>query len=66
LEKSTAGCLSKFSPFNVYHTMHLITTRRAQNVVQVTKALSDVINQPLYPNTVCQHLKKTGMKAMVK
>ncbi|KAI6021342.1 hypothetical protein BKA83DRAFT_4280955, partial [Pisolithus microcarpus] len=32
----------------------------------VTKTLTNIINQPLHPNTVWQHLKKTGMKAMVK
>ena len=66
LQKSTGGCLSKLSPANVCHAIHLITTQRAENAVQVTKTLRNVINQPLSPSTVYLHLKKTGMKAMVK
>jgi hypothetical protein len=33
---------------------------------QVTKSLTNIINQPLHPNTVHQHLNKTGIKAVVK
>ncbi|KIJ18249.1 hypothetical protein PAXINDRAFT_40010, partial [Paxillus involutus ATCC 200175] len=66
LQKSTGGRPSKLSPTNVCHAIHLISTCRAENAVQVTKALTNIINQPLHPNTVCQHLKKTGMKAVVK
>ncbi|KAF8833278.1 hypothetical protein BDN67DRAFT_917322, partial [Paxillus ammoniavirescens] len=66
LQKSTGGCPSKLSSINVCHVIHLISTRRAKNAVQVTKALTNIINQPIHPNTICQHLKKTGMKAVVK
>ena len=45
---------------------NLITSQKAENVVQVTKTLSNIINQPLSPTTVHLHLKKTGMKAVVK
>ena len=44
----------------------IITTHKAENTVQVTKILSNVINQPLHPNTICPHLKKSVMKAIVK
>ncbi|KIJ09355.1 hypothetical protein PAXINDRAFT_87551 [Paxillus involutus ATCC 200175] len=66
LQKSNGNCLSKLSPANVHHAIHLISTHRAKNAVQVTKSLTNIINQPLHPNTVCQHLNKTGMKVVVK
>ncbi|KIK19885.1 hypothetical protein PISMIDRAFT_658538 [Pisolithus microcarpus 441] len=66
LQKSTGGHPSKLSPANVCHAIHLISTQKAENAVQVTKSLTNIINQPLHPNTVHQHLKKTGMKAVVK
>ena len=67
LQKSVEGHPSKLSSTNVCHAIHLITSHKAENVVQVTKTLSNnIINQPLSPNTVHQHLKKSGMKAVVK
>ena len=66
LQKSTGGCPSKLSPANVRHAIHLITTWRVENAVQVTKTLRNVINQLLSLSTVHLHLKKTGMKAVVK
>ena len=66
LQKSTDGCLKKLSPSNIHHAIHLISTQRAENAVQVTKTLTNIINQPLSPSTTCLHLKKAGMKAVVK
>ena len=66
LQKSTDEHLSKLSPVNVRHAIHLIITRRAENAVQVTKTLKNIINKPLSPSTVCLYLKKIGMKAVVK
>ncbi|KIJ15207.1 hypothetical protein PAXINDRAFT_37274, partial [Paxillus involutus ATCC 200175] len=66
LQKSSGDHLSKLSPANVHHAIHFISTHRAENAVQVTKSLTNIINQPLHPNTVCQHLNKTGIKAVVK
>ncbi|EGO30343.1 hypothetical protein SERLADRAFT_431873 [Serpula lacrymans var. lacrymans S7.9] len=66
LQKSVGGCPSKLSPANVCHAIHLISTYKTKNAVQITKALTNIINQLLSPNTVHQHLKKTGMKAVVK
>ena len=66
LPKTVGGCPSKLSPTNICHAQHLISTDRAETAVQVTKALTNIINQPLSANTVCQHLKKAGMKAVVK
>jgi len=66
LQRSAGGCPTKLSSANICHAVHLITSHKAENAVQVTKTLSNIINQPLHPNTVCNHLKKTGMKAVVK
>ena len=62
------------SPFTYYHlgsaanltAVHLITTRKAENAVQVTKSLKTITNQSLSPTTVQQHPKKANMKAVVK
>ena len=64
--KAVGGCPSKLSPTNIQYAQHLITSGKAENAVQVTKALTNIINQPLSANTVCLHLKKAGMKAVVK
>ena len=66
LQKSTGGHPLKHSPTNIHHAVHLITSQKAENAVQVTKTLRNIINQPLSPSTVHLHLKKTSMKAVVK
>ena len=66
LQKSTGGCPSTLSPINIRHAQHLITSGQAENAVQVTKALVNITNQPLSASTVCTHLKKSGIKAVVK
>ena len=66
LQKAAGGHPSKLSSANMCHAIHLISSEKAENAVQVTKALTNVVNQPLSATTVCQHLKKTGMKAIVK
>jgi transposase len=66
LPKSIGGHPSKLSPANIHYAQHLITSGKAENAVQVTQTLSNIINQPLSPNTVRQHLKKSGMKAVAK
>jgi len=66
LQKFVGGCPSKLSFTNICHAIHLIATHKAENAVQVTKALSNVINQPLHSNIIRHHLKKSGMKAVVK
>jgi transposase len=66
LPKAIGGRPSKLSPANIRHAQHLITSGKAENAVQVTKALANVIDQPLSANTVRLHLKKSGMKAVVK
>ena len=66
LQKSVGGRPAKLSPANICHAIHLISSHKAENAVQVTKTLSNVINQPLHPNTICHHLKKSAMKAVIK
>jgi len=66
LQKSSGGRPSKLSPTNICYAVRLISTGQADNAVQVTKALTNIVNQPLSTTTVCRHLKKTGMKAVVK
>ena len=66
LHKSTGGHPSKLSPANICHTIHLISSQKAENAVQVTEMLRNIINQPLSPSTVHLHLKKSGVKAVVK
>ena len=66
LQKTTGGRPSKLSSANICHAICLISSGKAENAVQVIKALTNVVNQPLSATTVHQHLKKTGMKAVVK
>ena len=55
LPKAIGGHPFKLSSTNIHHVQHLITSGKAENAVQVTKALSNIINQPLSANTVCLH-----------
>ena len=66
LPKAIGDCPSKLSSTNICHAQHLITSGKAENAVQVTKALSNIINQTLSANTIYLHLKKADMKAVVK
>ena len=66
LQKSIGDCPSKLSSTNIHHAQCLITSGKADNAIQVTRALTTIINQPLSANTIHLHLKKAGMKAVVK
>src|SRR5215510_7336714 len=66
LQKSSGGCPSLLSPVNIHHGVHLITSLKAENAVQVSKTLGSIINQPISAKTVCCHLSSVGMKAVVK
>lgn len=66
LPKSTGGRPRKLSPSNVQYALRLITSRKAENAVQVTKTLKDITNRPLSSKTVRRALRKTGLKAVVK
>ena len=54
LQKSTGGCPSKLSSSNVGHAICLISSGKAENAVQVTRALTNVVNQSLSAITVCR------------
>jgi transposase len=66
LHKAPGGCPTKLSDTNIRHALRLIGSGRADNAVQVTKALQDITNQPLSTQTVRNGLKQVGMKAVVK
>ena len=51
---------------NICHAICLIGSGRAENAVQVTKALKDVVNQPISIQTIGNGLKKVGSNAVVK
>ena len=66
LLKSQGGHPSKLSPANINYAIHLVTTQKAENAVQITKTLQDITNQPLSSKTVRNYLKSAGIKAVVK
>ncbi len=66
LHKSSGGRPTKLSLANIHHAVYLIITRKAENAVQVTKTLKNITNQSLSPTIVQHHLKKAGIKAVVK
>ena len=66
LHKLSGGYLTKLLPINIRHADHLITTKKAENAVQIIKSLKTITNQSLSLTIVQQHLKKAGMKAVVK
>ena len=66
LQKSSGGRPTKLSSANIHHAIHLISTQKAETAVEVTKCLSNIINQPLHPSTTRRYMKKAGMKAVVK
>ena len=53
LKKSTSGCQTKISPPNTRSTIHLISIYKAENAVQMTKTLGNIINKPPSSNTAC-------------
>ena len=66
LPKAIGSGHFKLPPTNIQYAQHLITSGKAENTVQVTKVLNNIIIQPLSTNTIHFHLKKAGMKSMVK
>ena len=65
LPKAIGSGHFKLPPTNIQYARHLITSGKAENTVQVTKVLNNIIIQPLSTNTIHFHLKKAGMKSMV-
>ena len=66
LPKSSGGHPSIITPTDMCYAIQLIGTGKAENAVQLTRTLQDVKNQPISSQTICRHLKKAGMKAVVK
>jgi transposase len=66
LPKNPPGRPSKLTAANVRHALHLITSHKAENAAQVTRILKNITNQSISSHTVRHHLKKAGMKAVVK
>ena len=66
LQNIPAGHPPKLSEANTHYAQHLITFRKAENATQVTQILQQVTDQSLTSQTTRNHLKRAGMKAMVK
>ena len=66
IPKPTGGHPHKLSPTDLHHAIHLITSGKADNAAQVTQTLQKITNKSLSPETVCKHLRKEGLKAVVK
>ena len=66
IPKSSSGHPSKLSPTNICHAVHLINTGKADNATRVTQSLQSITNQSLSTQTICHHLKRAGLKAVVK
>jgi transposase len=66
LPKNPTGRPTKLSSTNVQHAVHLITSQKADNAVEISRTLRNITNQPLTAQTVRRHLKTIGMKAVVK
>jgi hypothetical protein len=65
-QKASGGHPFKLSEQDICYAIWLIGTDKAENAVQVTKALEDSTNQPLSTQTVQNSIKEVGMKAVVK
>ncbi len=61
--KSSGGHPSKLSPTNMCHAIHLINSGKAENATHVARSLQSITNQSL---SLYAHLKKAGLKAVVK
>ena len=66
LAKSSGGCHSKLTPANIGYAKQIVHMGKADNAVQVTKALQDVTNQSISSQAVCCNLKKYGLRPVVK
>ena len=51
LQKATEGHPPKLSSADVQHAICLISSGKAENAIQVTKALTNIVNQPLSVKT---------------
>jgi hypothetical protein len=65
-QKSSGGRRPRFSPVDVCHVVHLITSLKANNAAQVTRALCNITSHPLQSNTIRYYLKIYGRKVVAK
>lgn len=65
LLKIKRGHPQKLKSANIYYTTCLITSCKDNTATELTPILFDIIQQPLYPKTVCQRLKSGGLKSAV-
>ena len=66
LPKSSGGHPRKLPAANINYAKRIIRMRKADNAVQVTKALKDVTNQSISSQTVRRNLKEIGLRPVVK
>ena len=66
LPKSLGGRPTKLTGRNVQHAIRLISSGKADTAVDVTRALQEVVDGSISAQTMRRHLKKAGMKAVVK
>ena len=66
LIKAKGGRPSKLSEADVRHAIRLITTGKADTAVQVARRLRDISNMPVSTQTIRNHLRRSGLKALVK
>jgi transposase len=64
--KPTGGRPLKLSATDMRRAVRLISSGKAENATQVTQSLQSITNQSLSQQTVRNHLKKAGLKAVVK
>jgi transposase len=66
LPKSSGGCPCKLTAADINYAKCLIQMRKADNAVQVTKALKDVTNQSISSQIVLRNLREFGLRPVVK
>ena len=64
--KSLGGYPIKLTSANITYAKRLIHVQKADNAVQVTTSLEDVINQSISSQTVRHSLCKAGIRPVVK
>ena len=64
--KPSGGYLPKLSAADIHHTQQLISSWKAVNAAQITKALVYTKNKPLIWYNVCFNPNKADLRAMLK
>src|SRR5258705_1780310 len=64
--KGKGGHPSELTPTAIHHAIHIISTGKANTVVDVTKSLQETFPGTISASTVRRGLKKSGLKAVVK